>query len=307
MELHVKSFFLKLTGLLALSLCIFSNCLAQPDTTVTLHYPLNIGDYWDYSFGEGGGPFIETRVIIGDTIMPNGKKYSIIEKNAVGFTTREYQRVDSSKVYLYGGAKDILLFKLNLKVNDTWPYYKIPLNAIMKVTHVGDTLLFSKVFKYARIPVFDLPDTTEGFGPEFILLDSLGIYYNGFEGGYAQLRGAVIAGKGYGIFTSVDRSMNQGSDNRVESVHNYPNPFNNSTVIQYKLHTAGQVRISIFNQLGARISVLYDDFQNPVLHRIQWFGKNSTGIPVSSGIYFYTIRLDHKILAKNSLLFFRRN
>ncbi len=308
MRLVIKSFFSKLTKLLALFFCIFSNSFAQPDSTVTLHYPLNIGDFWEYEYVLGGQLFaVERREVIGDTLLSNGKTYRIIDTDFPLSATR-YQRIDSMRVYQFNDD-EFLLYKLRIQPGDTWNYALSPSDSgYFQVTQIADTSLWSHTFTFARIESFILPDSSQGIAPEdFILVDSIGVIFHGFEGGFLRLRGTIIDTRQFGTITSIQSNDNVSEDRSIQNLQNYPNPFNNSTVIQYKLLTAGQVTISIFNLLGARVLVLYDDFRNPGLHRIHWFGKNSAGIPVSSGIYFYTIQLDNKILAKNSLLFFRRN
>lgn len=73
---------------------------------------------------------------------------------------------------------------------------------------------------------------------------------------------------------------------------NYPNPFNPNTVIAYKLLKAGQVRLTIFNQLGQNIKTLVDGSQEVGEYRIQWDGKDGKNEVVSSGVYFYQLQVD---------------
>ena len=70
---------------------------------------------------------------------------------------------------------------------------------------------------------------------------------------------------------------------------NYPNPFNPTTVIQYALPKASQVKIQIYNILGQRVRDLVDERQEPGYKTAEWDGKDDNGTEVSSGIYFYRI------------------
>jgi len=70
---------------------------------------------------------------------------------------------------------------------------------------------------------------------------------------------------------------------------NYPNPFNPTTIIEYALPKASQVRIQIFNILGQKVRNLLDEPQEPGYKMIHWDGKDDYGKEVSSGIYFYRI------------------
>ncbi|MCP4580026.1 MAG: T9SS type A sorting domain-containing protein [candidate division Zixibacteria bacterium] len=65
---------------------------------------------------------------------------------------------------------------------------------------------------------------------------------------------------------------------------NYPNPFNQSTVIRYNLPLTLPVKISIYDLLGREVDNLVDENQVAGHYQITW---NATGQP--SGIYFYRI------------------
>jgi hypothetical protein len=68
---------------------------------------------------------------------------------------------------------------------------------------------------------------------------------------------------------------------------NFPNPFNASTVIRYRLHTDATVKLTVYNILGQRITRLVDGEVDRGEHEVVWDGRNSNGSPVPSGIYFY--------------------
>ncbi len=70
---------------------------------------------------------------------------------------------------------------------------------------------------------------------------------------------------------------------------NYPNPFNNSTLIGYETPSPGPVRVEIYNVLGQRVRILVDEYRSPGRHTIEWDGLNQRQENVSSGIYFYRL------------------
>lgn len=71
---------------------------------------------------------------------------------------------------------------------------------------------------------------------------------------------------------------------------NYPNPFNAGTTIEYGLPVAGKVRLEIYNLLGQRVVTLIDGVeQSEGNYTVSWDGRTFSGIPVSSGIYFYRL------------------
>jgi len=71
---------------------------------------------------------------------------------------------------------------------------------------------------------------------------------------------------------------------------NYPNPFNPSTFISYKLSTVSDVQLTIYNPSGQRIVTLVNERQTAGIHRIQWDGRDSNDKPASSGVYFYRLK-----------------
>ena len=74
-----------------------------------------------------------------------------------------------------------------------------------------------------------------------------------------------------------------------ELMRSYPNPFNASTLIPFRLGATGRVRIDIFNLLGQRVRRLLDERRAPGLHKVRWSGTDDRGSPVSSGLYFYRL------------------
>ena len=96
-----------------------------------------------------------------------------------------------------------------------------------------------------------------------------------------------------GLFSLEDRPTAVAVDAAVprttELLRSYPNPFNASTVIPFRLGAGGQVRIDIFNLLGQRVRRLLDERRAPGLHKVRWSGTDDRGSPVSSGVYFYRL------------------
>ena len=70
---------------------------------------------------------------------------------------------------------------------------------------------------------------------------------------------------------------------------NYPNPFNPATTIEYTVDIRTTVSIDIFSSSGALVVRLNRGEHPPGNYRAQWNGRDATGIPVSSGVYFYRL------------------
>ncbi len=70
-------------------------------------------------------------------------------------------------------------------------------------------------------------------------------------------------------------------------LQNYPNPFNPSTIIQFGLPQAADVRLEVFNMVGQRVAMLENGRRTAGWHAIQF---DASGL--SSGIYIYRIQTD---------------
>ncbi len=73
----------------------------------------------------------------------------------------------------------------------------------------------------------------------------------------------------------------------VSLLPNYPNPFNSSTLVQFDLTAHTEIRLSVVDISGRKITVLREGFESAGLHSIRW---NSAG--AASGVY--TILLETK-------------
>lgn len=83
---------------------------------------------------------------------------------------------------------------------------------------------------------------------------------------------------------------------------NYPNPFNPSTMIEYDLPRAENVKLIIFDILGRQVRTLVDDKQIPGSYKLRWDGLDDRGYRAASGVYIYYIQAGSFRQAKKLLL-----
>lgn len=69
----------------------------------------------------------------------------------------------------------------------------------------------------------------------------------------------------------------------IESV--YPNPFSPNTQIAYRLNSATDVRICIYNHRGQLIRTLLNSAKDSGQYQISWDGNDNNGIPCATGMY----------------------
>lgn len=67
----------------------------------------------------------------------------------------------------------------------------------------------------------------------------------------------------------------------------WPNPFNMSTTIRYKLAREARVDLDIYNMQGRKIKSLVSGVESAGTHVVKWRGANDFGAAAPSGVYLY--------------------
>jgi hypothetical protein len=83
---------------------------------------------------------------------------------------------------------------------------------------------------------------------------------------------------------------------------NYPNPFNPVTRILYDIPDASFVTITIYDLLGRQVRTLVSRYEEPGFKSIVWNATNNRGMPVSAGMYLYSIKADEFRQTRKMLL-----
>lgn len=71
---------------------------------------------------------------------------------------------------------------------------------------------------------------------------------------------------------------------------NYPNPFNSTTTIRFDVEQTTTAELTIYNLLGQKVRTLYQGLVLAGSRTVVWDGANDNGRPVSSGVFFYSLR-----------------
>ncbi|MBC8182488.1 T9SS type A sorting domain-containing protein [candidate division KSB1 bacterium] len=72
---------------------------------------------------------------------------------------------------------------------------------------------------------------------------------------------------------------------------NYPNPFNPETTIEYGLDKPGFVELTIHDINGKLVQTLVSEQKQKGIHSAKWSSRDNNGIQVTSGVYFYFLRV----------------
>ena len=70
---------------------------------------------------------------------------------------------------------------------------------------------------------------------------------------------------------------------------NYPNPFNPRTTITYSVPVQSAVTLKIYSMLGQEVATVFQGQRGAGYFEAVWDGRNSAGVSVGSGVYFYKL------------------
>ncbi len=91
------------------------------------------------------------------------------------------------------------------------------------------------------------------------------------------------------VYTECPNSVPDGDGGKAFVTHNFPNPFNPSTAIQYALGRSGPVSLSIYDLRGRLVRTLVNEEQAAGDYTVVWQGRDDEGRQLGSGVYFYRI------------------
>ena len=132
---------------------------------------------------------------------------------------------------------------------------------------------------------------------QLLVLGTSSLFKNSDTAGNLFLNSSVSQMVDNSIFTGIDESSYLVGDCDLRA---YPNPFNPSTVIEFKLDIDFFTRLSIYNYLGQEVKVIL----NKKLSKGQYkFNFNADDL--SSGIYFCKLVNDGITAAETKILFLK--
>jgi len=258
---------------------VFSIALSQNDD-LSSYYPLRLGAEWSYS--NESMPHTEKIV---DTTRVNGVLYCGL---AVWSEQAEcWLREDSNKIYILNDrdSSDYLLFDFNADIGASWElphYYDCSFGSKITLTGKQDTVstpsgVYMNCYHFEHLP----------------LCYDAGIYDTWFAKGVGKVRYLADNFAGlmdyylseYSIPTSIHSDDRQLINDTYHLLHNYPNPFNSATTIEYVIDQDSPVELSIFDIDGRLINVLLREVQKAGKYSIDWLPEE-----IASGIYIICLK-----------------
>jgi flagellar hook capping protein FlgD len=109
---------------------------------------------------------------------------------------------------------------------------------------------------------------------KYATMDDAQIHYQWFEAS------SLVSG--------IDENPNT-EVSKFKLLNNYPNPFNNQTVISAQIQKPSRVKLQIYDVLGREVFNTSNEITSAGTINFRWNGVNNEGIELSSGIYFYKV------------------
>jgi outer membrane protein assembly factor BamB len=78
---------------------------------------------------------------------------------------------------------------------------------------------------------------------------------------------------------------------------NYPNPFNPTTTINYSIAKAGNVRLTVYNSIGSKVTTIVNEYKPAGNYSVQFNGSS-----LASGIYLYRLESGNYNAARKFIL-----
>ena len=78
--------------------------------------------------------------------------------------------------------------------------------------------------------------------------------------------------------------------NTIKILSCFPNPFNPSILLEYKIGKRNYVRLDVYNVLGKKVKSLVEEVQEAGNYYAKWDGNNRFNKPLPSGAYFLRIQ-----------------
>jgi hypothetical protein len=83
---------------------------------------------------------------------------------------------------------------------------------------------------------------------------------------------------------------------------NHPNPFNPSTLIEYTLDKNERVVLAVYDVKGRLVRILVKRRKGPGVYAAEWNGLDDRNRPLTSGVYFYRLRTESRVLTRKAIL-----
>ncbi len=106
-----------------------------------------------------------------------------------------------------------------------------------------------------------------------------------------------VHNQGWNVYGWDDDKELRIENSKLIIFNSYPNPFNASTALSYKLQAASKVKLAVYDIAGREVAVLADGFYPSGTHQAVWEASS-----MASGVYFARLQADGVIQTRKLLL-----
>ena len=189
---------------------------------------------------------------------------------------------DNTAIAQYNQTGKIQFAKLNDDGSLTWMHGVVPIPEDYQTTFKLDFITFDG-------------DVSTPAGEDNMNWSSLGKEsWDGHQMFYASpLTREQMEKLGFEVATAVEET-GTATPSVFALLKSYPNPFNSSVTIPYRIAETGRIRLEIFSQSGQKVATLVDQVQKPGSYQVSWNGTAGDGTPVSSGTYLVKLWMENE-------------
>ena len=104
------------------------------------------------------------------------------------------------------------------------------------------------------------------------------------------------------IDTAVHEEQANACPPAFNLAQNFPNPFNQSTVIRIDLEARAEVELAVYNIAGQKVATLAQGLYPAGAYTFTWDGRNTHGAELASGVYCYRLRANGREQTRKLIL-----
>ena len=141
-------------------------------------------------------------------------------------------------------------------------------------------------------PILTNPDGIDG--PEKLIIRELNVLpgdtliFNADISGYPPVGLDSLDIVGYPLPHITEATVEEMAHSS-QLYQNQPNPFNPVTYISFYIPESARVLLEIFDVKGRQVRSLCNRTYDKGMHKVMWDGRENSGTPAVSGVYFYKL------------------
>lgn len=244
-----------------------------------LFYPLEVGDFWQYSVYGNIPSFIISREVVGDTLMPNGHRYRVILSEGPRHTSQSYVRVDSTSAVVYAYDKSAESDSELLRLAPMWADSTVAADQRLRC-HFPSTVVWRGLDVEAQVCEWSSWNLSE----ESTFAAGIGLTYF-----YHQSEGAIIQDLVYVSTSHYTHGVRVGRQEPDElpttGIALYPNPASGSVTLELDTTSMRRFSVEVYDSLGRLVHQAILDSNQMRGQRWSW----SPGLDIRSGLYHIVV------------------